>query len=207
MIPRAPAAARRAPPPGCSRRSGEGRSRTSGRRLPEPAAPPLLRPREAPRLRPRRRAAPSSSTWCARAATGAPRSASAAALRSCAPSRQPPGVDSYTARRTSGWRNRKRRGTSVGRTRSTASSSSRASIASRSSVAAAAAASSGSKGSPATAAPWTTRRAHSLSSCLAPGRARPRRLAGPGPRPARPFQRPPTIVPPSRRRPRTSCSR
>ncbi len=34
------------------------------------------------------------STWWARSAAGAPRAASVSALRSCAPSRQPPGVDS-----------------------------------------------------------------------------------------------------------------
>ena len=98
-------------------------------------------------------------TWCARAAAVAPRLASACAHRSCAPSRQPAGVVSYTARRTSGWRKRKRRGTSVSRTRSSRRSSSTASIASASDASAAAAASSGSNGSPATAAPPNTRRA------------------------------------------------
>ena len=57
----------------------------------------------------------------------------------------------------SGCRKRKRRGTSVSRTRSSFSSSSKASSADASEVAAAAAASSGSNGSPATAAPSSTR--------------------------------------------------
>ena len=57
------------------------------------------------------------STWWARAVAGAPRGRAAAAQRSWAPSRQPPGALSYTARRTSGWRKRKRRGTSVACTR------------------------------------------------------------------------------------------
>ena len=98
------------------------------------------------------------STWWARAAAVTPWAASASAHRSWAPSRQPPAVASYTARRTSGCRKRKRRGTSVERMRSSSRSSSTACIAAASEVAAAAAASSGSNGSPATAAPSSTRR-------------------------------------------------
>ena len=64
----------------------------------------------------------------------------------------------------SGCRKRKRRGTSVSRTRSSFSSSSRASSADASEVAAAAAASSGWNGSPATAAPSSTLRAPSERS-------------------------------------------
>ena len=71
---------------------------------------------------------------------------------------------SYTARRTSGCRKRKRRGTSVERMRSSSRSSSTACIAAASDVAAAAAASSGSNGSPATAAPSSRRRPPSDSS-------------------------------------------
>ena len=47
---------------------------------------------------------------CARSGGRAARPASKSAQRSCAPSRQPPGVASYTARRMSGCRKRKRRG-------------------------------------------------------------------------------------------------
>ncbi len=93
------------------------------------------------------------ATWCARAATGALRASSASALRRCAVIRAPAGHDSYTARRTSGWRNRNRRGTCVERTMSRAISWSSASRASPSVMPAAAAASSSSNGSPATAAP------------------------------------------------------
>ena len=98
------------------------------------------------------------STWCARPAAASPRAASTSAHRSWAPSRQPPAVASYTARRTSGCRKRKRRGTSVARMRSRCCSSSTASIAATSEIAAAAAASSGSNGSPATAAPSSAMR-------------------------------------------------
>ena len=59
----------------------------------------------------------------------APRVARAAAHRSWAPTRHAAAAVSYTARRTSGWRKRKRRGRSVVRTRSSRRRSSTASIA------------------------------------------------------------------------------
>ena len=93
----------------------------------------------------------------------------------CAARRQPPRTESYTARRTSGWRNAKRRGTWVGRTRSASSRSSSASSASSVEMSPTAAATSGSNGSPATAAASSRRRAPSgsaaSSSAIAPATA------------------------------------
>ena len=104
------------------------------------------------------------STWSARIAGGAPRAASAWAQRSCAPILHPAGVDSYTTRRTSGWRKRNLRGTSVGRVRSSASNSSSIASSSTSVTSAAAAANSDSNGSPATAAASSPRLAASERS-------------------------------------------
>ena len=105
-----------------------------------------------------------NSTWCARAAAGAPRSARTRAQRSCAPSSHPPGALSYTARRTSGWRKRKRRGHVGADERGRGRGARRTPPgAVPSSAPAAAAASSGSNGSPATAAPRRTRRVSSES--------------------------------------------
>ena len=64
------------------------------------------------------------STWWARSVACAPRAARRSAARACAASRQPARDESYTARRTSGWRKANRRGTWVGRTRSRSSRSS-----------------------------------------------------------------------------------
>ena len=78
-------------------------------------------------------------------------------------SASPPPHDSYTACRTSGWRNRKRRGTWVARASPLASSSSSAPSASLSGRPAAAAATSISNGSPATDAARASVRARSES--------------------------------------------
>ena len=154
-----PAAARRAGRRAQPAAGDAAPRRTSARRSPVHAGPPPLQPLAAARPPPRRPDVRSVRRGARSSRSANLGRASASAQRSCAPSRQPPGIDSYTARRTSGCRNRKRRGTSVWRMRSSRSSSSSASIAAASSAPAAAAASSGSKGSPATAAPSRTRRA------------------------------------------------
>ena len=114
--------------PGCSRGGGGARRRTSARRSPARAGPPRLLLLAVARPRPRRPDVQSVRRGARSSRAVKPRRASASAQRSCALNRQPPGIDSYTARRTSGCRNRKRRGTSVSRMRSRRSSSSIASI-------------------------------------------------------------------------------
>ena len=112
---RARAGARRARRRGRRRRAVGARPRTSVPRSPARDGQPRCRLRAASRPPPRRPAVPRARRGV-RVPLGRHRAAaSASAHRSCAPRRHPPGVDSYTARRTSGCRKRKRRGTSVSR--------------------------------------------------------------------------------------------
>ena len=150
--------------------------RTSAPHSPACAALRPLLPRAGRRPPRRRRGARSARRGAPAPRAEAPRAASASALRRWAPRRQPPARRRRPLVRTSGCRKRKRRGTSVGRTRSLRSSSSSALTAAASLTAAAAATSSGSNGSPATAAPSSARRAVVREAARAPRpeRRRPR---------------------------------
>ena len=126
--------------------------RTSVRRSRAPAWRPPRPPPEGRRQRPCRHGWPNARRGGRASSGGAPRAASAWALRRCAAILAPGEHASYTARRTSGWRKRNLRGTCVERTRSLATNSSSASRASGSAMSAVAAVRSSSNGSPATAA-------------------------------------------------------
>ena len=151
-------------------------ARTSARRWPARAAPPPRRPRAAPRPRPRRPGAPSSSTWCARAAAG--RAARRRAPRRSARARPAASRRASTRRPRGG---RAGGGSGSGAGRRSAGRGRAEQLVERVErrvprrVPAAAAASSGSNGSPATAAPSSTSRRVGATAARAPRPARRRR--------------------------------
>ena len=187
-----PARRRAGPRSACGPRSRGGaaaRRRGSARRSPAPATAARRPRRAAARSRRRRRGRPPARRDGRAPPTPAPRRSIAAAARAWAPSRQPPGVASWTAWRTTGWRNAKRRGASPGRTSERASSVVERGEG-RPSRSATSAATSRSNGSPITAAASSRLRASPPSAPSSP-RARRRPRAGPCRLLARPRPRAP----------------